>query len=202
MKKNLCGKIAIALLISGLLTGCSGDLGSGSGALSGGQKTADAGQGADRKTWSYNSDDDTWDAGSAADSSWDQNSDDSEWDLGSVDLSEDWTGDDAEDVAAYLVEYERLPDNYMTKKEASRYGWEGGALHLTVPGKCIGGDYFGNYDSLLPPYKDYQECDIDTLDQRSRGAERIIYSIEDDDIDIWYTDDHYESFELVYGDGA
>jgi len=28
-----------------------------------------------------------------------------------------------------------------------------------------------------------------------RGSERIVYT---DDGDIWYTDDHYESFEKLY----
>ena len=113
----------------------------------------------------------------------------------------DWEGDDKDGVALYLEEYRKLPDNYITKKEARKLGWEGGALHLTVPGRCIGGDEFGNYEGLLPEDKTYQECDIDTLDSDSRGVKRIIYSIEGSDLDIWYTKDHYESFDLIYGDG-
>lgn len=116
-------------------------------------------------------------------------------------VEESWTGDDEDGVAAYLEAYDKLPSNYMTKKEARKHGWEGGALHLVVPGKCIGGDHFGNYEGRLPEDKDYTECDLNTLNSRSRGAERIIYSSEGDDIDIWYTGDHYENFELIYGDG-
>lgn len=116
-------------------------------------------------------------------------------------VPESWTGDDRDGVAVYLESYRCLPGNYMTKKEARKHGWEGGALHLTVPGMCIGGDDFGNYEGLLPEDKDYKECDIDTLTSDTRGAKRIVYSAADDDLDIWYTDDHYESFSLLYGDG-
>lgn len=116
-------------------------------------------------------------------------------------VSKDWTGDDKDGVAAYLEAYDRLPENYMTKKEARKHGWEGGALHLVVPGKCIGGDHFGNFEGRLPEDNNYQECDIDTLKSNSRGAKRIIFSNEDNDLDIWYTGDHYEHFTLIYGDG-
>lgn len=104
-----------------------------------------------------------------------------------------------EDVALYLYTYDELPDNFMTKKEARELGWEGGSLEPYAPGMCIGGDYFGNYEGLLPEEKgrDYYECDIDTLGARSRGAKRIVYS---DDGLIYYTDDHYESFTLLYGE--
>ena len=107
-----------------------------------------------------------------------------------------------DDVAFYLAEYDELPPNYMTKKEARKHGWEGGALHLVLPGMCIGGDRFGNYEEILPEDMDYTECDIDTLDSDSRGAKRIVYSADDGDLDIWYTDDHYESFDLICGDGV
>ena len=40
------------------------------------------------------------------------------------------------------------------------------------------------------------ECDINTLGASSRGAQRIVFS---NDGLIYYTDDHYESFELLYG---
>lgn len=123
-------------------------------------------------------------------------------DAGGEALPESWTGDDRDGVALYLQEYGHLPSNYMTKKEARKHGWEGGALHLVLPGMCIGGDRFGNFEEILPEDMDYTECDIDTLDSDSRGAKRIVYSADDDDLDIWYTDDHYESFDLICGDGV
>lgn len=102
-----------------------------------------------------------------------------------------------EDVALYIHLYGELPLNFMTKKQAKALGWEGGSLEPVAPGMCIGGDYFGNYEGLLPEDREYTECDIDTLGASKRGAKRIVFS---DDGLIYYTEDHYESFELLYGE--
>lgn len=102
----------------------------------------------------------------------------------------------AEDVALYLYTYDELPDNFITKDEANDLGWSGGSLEPYAPGMCIGGDYFGNYEGILPDGK-YHECDIDTLGAKSRGAKRLVYS---DDGRIYYTEDHYETFTLIYGE--
>ncbi|MCR4936780.1 MAG: ribonuclease [Lachnospiraceae bacterium] len=101
----------------------------------------------------------------------------------------------AEDVALYIHSYGTLPENFITKKEAKDLGWSGGSLEGFAPGKCIGGDYFGNYEGLLPDTDDYHECDIDTLGKNSRGAKRLIYS---SDGRIYYTEDHYSSFKQLY----
>ena len=105
----------------------------------------------------------------------------------------------AEDVAAYLHENGQLPDNFITKDEARDLGWEGGGLEEYAPGMAIGGDKFGNYEGLLPEAKgrQYYECDIDTVGRDSRGAKRLVYS---NDGLIYYTDDHYETFTLLYGE--
>lgn len=113
-------------------------------------------------------------------------------------LSEDGVYTAKEDVALYLHLYGHLPSNFITKKEAEKLGWKGGSLEPFAPGMCIGGNRFGNYEGLLPE-KDgrfYTECDIDTLGADSRGAKRIVFS---NDGLIYYTEDHYESFELLYG---
>ena len=102
-----------------------------------------------------------------------------------------------EDVALYIHLYGELPFNFMTKKHARALGWEGGSLEPVAPGMSIGGDYFGNYEGLLPEDREYTECDIDTRGKSSRGAKRIVFS---DDGLIYYTEDHYESFELLYGE--
>ena len=114
-------------------------------------------------------------------------------------LDEHGTSDSKEDVALFIHLYGRLPDNYMSKKDAEKLGWEGGSLERYAPGMCIGGSRFGNYEGLLPEAKgrSYTECDIDTLGEKSRGAKRIVFS---NDGLIYYTDDHYESFELLYGE--
>lgn len=102
-----------------------------------------------------------------------------------------------EDVAYYIHKYKKLPDNYITKEKARQLGWPGGSLEPYAPGKCIGGNYYGNYEGLLAKAdgRKYYECDIDTLGADSRGAKRLVYS---NDGMIYYTEDHYASFSLVY----
>ena len=105
----------------------------------------------------------------------------------------------ADDVSLYLYIYGCLPDNYITKDEAEDLGWTGGSVENYAPGYAIGGDYFGNYEDLLPKEKGrtYYECDIDTDGYHSRGSRRIVYS---NDGLIYYSPDHYESFILLYGE--
>ncbi|MBQ1546910.1 MAG: ribonuclease [Lachnospiraceae bacterium] len=100
--------------------------------------------------------------------------------------------DSRDEVALYIHMYGELPENYITKKDAKALGWEGGSVEQVSPGKCIGGDYFGNYEEVLPTDEKYTECDIDTLGKKGRGSKRIIYADEDT---VYYTDDHYESFK-------
>ena len=117
----------------------------------------------------------------------------------SEEIDESGTYTSKDDVALYIHVYGKLPGNFITKDEARALGWDGGGLEAYAPGKCIGGDYFGNYEGLLPEKKGrkYTECDIDTLGKSSRGAKRIIFS---NDGLIYYTDDNYESFTLLYGE--
>lgn len=105
----------------------------------------------------------------------------------------------ADDVSLYLYTYGCLPDNYITKDEAEDLGWTGGSVEDYAPGCAIGGDYFGNYEGLLPEEtgRTYYECDIDTDGYHSRGSRRIVYS---NDGLIYYSPDHYESFVLLYGE--
>lgn len=105
----------------------------------------------------------------------------------------------AEDVALYIHTYGCLPENFVTKNQARQAGWEGGSLEDYLPGMCIGGDRFGNREGLLPEAegRSWTECDINTLGAASRGAERIVFS---NDGLIYYTGDHYESFQLLYGE--
>lgn len=115
-------------------------------------------------------------------------------------IEEDGTYTSKDEVAAYLYEYGHLPSNYITKKEAKKLGWVSseGNLDEVAPGMSIGGDYFGNYEGNLPEAedRDYYECDID-FDGSYRNSKRIVYS---NDGLIYYTEDHYETFELLYGE--
>ena len=110
---------------------------------------------------------------------------------------------DKEHVAAYLRAFQELPPNYITKKEAQALGWVSsqGNLWEVAPGKSIGGDRFGNYEGQLPEAKGrkYFECDIDyALDQEryrgGRNGKRIIFS---SDGLIFFTEDHYNTFEDI-----
>lgn len=103
-----------------------------------------------------------------------------------------------EEVALYLHLYGELPPNFITKKEAKKLGWVSseGNLEEVAPGMSIGGDYFGNYEGVLPEGKEYHECDIDS-DGGYRNEKRMVYS---DDGCIYYTEDHYKTFDLLYGE--
>lgn len=116
-------------------------------------------------------------------------------------IDEDGHYTSKEEVALYLYTYGKLPSNFITKKEAENLGWkkkdgEAGQLHVVAPGMSIGGSSFGNYEGLLPEKKGrkYFECDINYV-KGNRGAERLVYS---NDGLIFYTGDHYESFEQLY----
>ena len=114
-------------------------------------------------------------------------------------IEEDGTYTTKEDVARYIHTYGHLPENFIPKKQAQALGWEGGSLEPYAPGKCIGGSRFGNYEGTLPEKdgRTYTECDIDTLGAEKRGGKRIVFS---NDGLIYYTEDHYETFELLYGE--
>ena len=114
----------------------------------------------------------------------------------SVEFGEEYS--DRDHVALYIHLYNELPPNYITKNEARGLGWDSGKGNLweIAPGKSIGGDYFGNREGLLPKEKgrSYYECDIN-YEGGYRGGERIVFS---DDGLVYYSEDHYENFELLY----
>ena len=113
-------------------------------------------------------------------------------------VSEDGEYTAPEDVAAYIHAYGRLPNNFITKSEAMDLGWVGseGNLWDVARGKSIGGDVFGNREGRLPAAagRTWYECDVNYRGG-FRGGERIVYSV---DGLIYYTDDHYETFEQLY----
>ena len=104
---------------------------------------------------------------------------------------------DVENVVLYLDTYGELPENYITKNEARDLGWNGGSVENYQDGAAIGGDRFGNREGLLPDGS-WVECDIDTEDENSRGAKRLVFNL--DDGLYYFTDDHYDSFVEVVVD--
>ncbi len=115
-------------------------------------------------------------------------------------ISEDGTYTSKEEVALYLDTYGHLPSNYITKREAQDLGWDSrqGNLDEVAPGMSIGGDKFGNREGRLPKVsgRTYKECDID-YEGGHRNGKRIVFSNQGQ---IYYTEDHYETFTLLYGE--
>lgn len=110
-------------------------------------------------------------------------------------ISESGKYNSKDDVALYIHTYHHLPSNYMTKNQARNIGWEGGNLENISPGHYIGGDRFTNYQRLLPTGVQYYECDVNNAGERSRGAERLLYTA---DGTVYYTPDHYETVTKLY----
>lgn len=104
-----------------------------------------------------------------------------------------WDGADA-----WLMYRGRLPDNYITKKEALMAGWSRKKNNLAqkCPGKMIGGDLYMNDKLKLPiaTNRIWREADFDFLSGR-RNRKRILYS---SDGLIFVSYDHAQTFyELV-----
>ena len=112
-------------------------------------------------------------------------------------VTEDGWYDTMEEVCVYLDAYGALPGNYITKNEAKKLGWVSsqGNLWKVAKGRSIGGDRFGNYEGLLPEAQGrrYTECDIG-FDGGYRNGQRIVFS---NDGLIYYTADHYQSFDEI-----
>lgn len=103
-----------------------------------------------------------------------------------------------EEVALYIHTYGRLPGNFISKTKAGKRGWVSseGNLDEVCPGMSIGGGRFYNDDGALPDKRGRQwtECDIN-YHGGYRGSERIVFS---NDGLIFYTADHYRTFEQLY----
>ena len=120
-----------------------------------------------------------------------------------VHISRDGTYTSKVEVALYLHTYKQLPDNFISKTKARKAGWDSskGNLDEVCPGKSIGGSVYENEswngEPVLPDpsgTRNWHECDINYTGGY-RGAERIVFS---DDGLIFYTADHYKTFERLY----
>lgn len=113
-------------------------------------------------------------------------------------VTEDGEYSDKEHVALYIHTYGHLPSNYISKTKARKAGWDSseGNLWDVLPGKSIGGSEFYNDEGMLPDARGrrWTECDID-YGGGFRGAKRIVFS---NDGLVFYTDDHYKTFEQLY----
>lgn len=110
-------------------------------------------------------------------------------------------------VAAYLCKFDKLPSNYVGKNEGKDlYESSTGNTFSkwnfnpwTTIGVMIGGDDFNNYASDPDYYHEnlpegeYYEADVD-YSGSNRGTKRLIYQ---SGCIIYYTADHYETFDLL-----
>lgn len=103
-----------------------------------------------------------------------------------------------DEVALYIHTYGHLPSNFISKTKARQRGWDAseGNLDEACPGMSIGGSIFYNDEGKLPDKQGrrWTECDIN-YHGGYRGAERIVFS---NDGLIYYTGDHYKTFERLY----
>lgn len=115
-----------------------------------------------------------------------------------ITVEKNGTYTDKDHVALYIHTYGTVPSNYISKSKARKAGWVNtkGNLWNVLPGMSIGGGGFSNDDGMMPdaPGREWFECDID-YEGGYRNAKRIVYS---NDGLIYYTDDHYKTFERLY----
>jgi len=102
-----------------------------------------------------------------------------------------------QNVVSYLQQHHRLPDYYITKKQARSQGWDArsGNLCQVLPGKAIGGDVFSNREGRLPnaAQRQWREADIN-YQCGHRQSDRLLYS---NDGLIYVTTDHYQNMTRV-----
>ncbi len=100
----------------------------------------------------------------------------------------------ASGVDWYIAVHGRLPDNYLTQKEAKKLGWKKalGNLDVVLPGKLIGGDIYRNWDGRLPtkPGRTWYEADFDYTGGYRNNC-RLLFS---NDGLLFVTYDHYLTF--------
>ena len=115
-----------------------------------------------------------------------------------ITVTEDGHYTSKDEVALYIHTFGHLPSNYINKTNARNAGWDSseGNLAEVCPGMSIGGSQYYDEEKQLPEKKGrtWTECDINYV-SGYRGAERIVFS---NDGLIFYTRDHYKTFERLY----
>ncbi len=106
------------------------------------------------------------------------------------------------DVVSYIYHFHKLPKNYLTKSQAEALGWSGSGSNVwqndSLYGKLIGGDNFYNNEGNLPSVTGYAYVEVDVnCSNGRRGSHRIVYNRVT--WDIYYSDDHYDSFVYLIG---
>lgn len=111
-----------------------------------------------------------------------------------------------EEVAAYVMAFKFLPDNFVQLNSNS----DRGTCIAQYSNQCrlykhpYHNDNSGKYTSpyLTDGASDYYEADMESesgsYDPFSRGKYRIVFSVEEGHEILYYTDDHYLSYSEYY----
>ena len=114
---------------------------------------------------------------------------------------------DKNEVALYIMEYRQLPKNYITKADRES------AYAVDIKDKVIGGDTYWGKDGItvkvgeeteILHLKNLKECDVKTNSYdiyESRGKERLVYTTNTEEVRIFYTVDHYDTFTEITPEG-
>lgn len=105
-----------------------------------------------------------------------------------------------DDVALYIKKYHQLPSNYIT-----HYGMETAASHSAdISNKIIGDDTHWNTgqfsDYNIDSTVQLNECDIKDSSYNlisKRGSLRLVYTVNVRNVRVFYTSDHYASFQEI-----
>lgn len=108
---------------------------------------------------------------------------------------------DGTNGADYWLYYkQKLPEYYITKKQAKSLGWKDkqGNLAEVAPNKMIGFEPYKNKDGHLPsaPGREWYKADISYTSGYRSDCDRILYS---NDGLIFVTCDHYKTFYEISG---
>ncbi len=99
------------------------------------------------------------------------------------------------EILTTLNATQRLPNKFVTKREAINSGWRRGQDLWDAPalrGKSIGGDRFSNFERQLPAGQ-WREADLDYKGGH-RGAKRLVFSVQGR---RFVTVDHYQTYTEV-----
>ncbi|MBP3436314.1 MAG: hypothetical protein J6K61_00195 [Clostridia bacterium] len=111
----------------------------------------------------------------------------------SIDIGGEYT--DKKEVALYIMEYNQLPKNYITKADIGT-----APSYVDLSEKIIGGDTFWNKENNPELVGYLKECDVKTDNYdplENRGKERLVYTVNTKDVRVFYTADHYDTFEEI-----
>ncbi len=108
-----------------------------------------------------------------------------------------------EEVALYLRTFGELPPNHYDRPDyQDEQGYTFRDLRDEFGERALFGYWnFSNWGNQLPGHvHDWQMADVNIGEGgRTRGVHRLVFSQQERI--VYYTDDHYDTFEMLFGDG-